>query len=88
MDEYSGKRVIDGMVCSRLTCSSRVNTSKGAQNGSSEKGKSLKPSIQSSSAGKEAVGSSSRTFSKTSSPGKPLIKPRKKIIISVRDRFI
>ncbi|XP_047164300.1 probable E3 ubiquitin-protein ligase HIP1 isoform X1 [Vigna umbellata] len=101
MDEYSGKRAIDGMViprkgvshvfrdtanakdrngqvCSRLTCSSRVNTSKGAQIGSSEKGKSLKPSIQSSSAGKEAVGSSSRTFPKTSSPGKPLIKPRKK----------
>ncbi|TKY74636.1 E3 ubiquitin-protein ligase HIP1 [Spatholobus suberectus] len=100
MDEYSGKRAIDGVVvprkgtghvfrdtanardrngqvCSRLTCSSRVNSPKGAQIGSSEKGKSLKLSIQSSSGGKEAIGSSSRTFSKTSSPGKPLIKPRK-----------
>ncbi|RDX58008.1 putative E3 ubiquitin-protein ligase HIP1, partial [Mucuna pruriens] len=100
MDEYSGKRAIDGVVvprkgmghvfrdtanardrngqvCSRLTCSSRVNSPKGAQIGSSEKGKSLKPSIQSSSAGKEAIGSSSRTFSKASSPGKPLIKPRR-----------
>ncbi|CAJ1973809.1 unnamed protein product [Sphenostylis stenocarpa] len=67
----------NGQVCSRLTCSSKVNSSKGAQIGSSEKGKSLKPSIQSSSAGKEAVGSSSRTFPKTSSPGKPLTKPRK-----------
>ncbi|KAK7410318.1 hypothetical protein VNO78_01018 [Psophocarpus tetragonolobus] len=100
MDEYSGKRAIDGVVvprkgmghvfrdtanardrngqvCSRITCSSRVNSPKGAQIGSSEKGKSLKPSIQSSSTGKEAIGSSSRTFSKTNSPGKPLIKPRK-----------
>ncbi|KAL5190136.1 putative E3 ubiquitin-protein ligase HIP1 [Glycine soja] len=67
----------NGQVCSRITCSSRVNTPKGAQIGSSEKGKSLKPSIQSSSAGKEAIGSSSRTFFKTNSPGKPLIKPRK-----------
>lgn len=99
MDEYSGKRAIDGVVvprkgmghvfrdnantrdrngqvCSRVTCSSRVNTPKGSQIGSSEKGKSLKASIQYS-GGKEAIGSSSRTFSKTSSPGKPLIKPRK-----------
>lgn len=67
----------NGQVCSRLTCSSRVNSPKGAQIGSSEKGKSLKTSMQSSSAGKEAIGSSSRTFSKTSTPGKPLIKPRK-----------
>ena len=67
----------NGQVCSRITCSSRVNTPKGTQIGSCEKGKSLKPSIQSSSAGKEAIGSSSRTCSKTSSPGKPPVKPRK-----------
>ncbi|XP_061346180.1 E3 ubiquitin-protein ligase MBR2 [Gastrolobium bilobum] len=102
MDEYSGKRAIDGVVvpkkgmghvfrdtantrdrngqvCSRLGCSSRVNSPKGAQIGSSEKGKSLRPSIRSSSSGKEAIGSSSRTFSGASNPGKPLIKPRKTI---------
>lgn len=67
----------NGQVCSRLGCSSRVNSPKGAQIGSSEKGKSLRPSIRSSSSGKEAIGSSSRTFSGTSNPGKPLVKPRK-----------
>ncbi|XP_027354849.1 E3 ubiquitin-protein ligase MBR2-like isoform X1 [Abrus precatorius] len=96
MDEYSGKRAIDGVVvprkgmthvfretgntrdrngqvCSRVTCSSRINSSKSS---SSEKGKSLKPSTRSSSSGKEAIGSSSRTFSGTSSP---VIKPRKSL---------
>ncbi|KAL2346842.1 hypothetical protein Fmac_000842 [Flemingia macrophylla] len=67
----------NGQVCSRLSCSSRVNSPKGAQIGSSVKGKSLKTSIQSSSAGKEAIGSSSRTFSKTSRQGIPLIKAQK-----------
>ncbi|KAJ1420128.1 Zinc finger, RING-type [Sesbania bispinosa] len=100
MDEYSGKRAIDGVVvprkgmghvfrdtantrdrngqvCSRLGCSSRVNSPKGAQIGSSEKGKSSRSSIRSSPNGKEAVGSSSRTFSRTSNPGKPLKKAQK-----------
>ena len=41
----------NAQVCSHITCSSRVNTPKGTQIGSCEKGKSLKPSILSSSAG-------------------------------------
>ncbi|KAK7351435.1 hypothetical protein VNO77_10903 [Canavalia gladiata] len=68
----------NGQVCSRVTCSSRVNSPKSSQIGSSEKGKSLRPSTRSSN-GKEAIGSSSRTFSGTSSPGKPLIKPLKSL---------
>ncbi|XP_027354852.1 E3 ubiquitin-protein ligase MBR2-like isoform X3 [Abrus precatorius] len=63
--ETGNTRDRNGNVCSRHTCSSRVNTPK---SGSSEKGKSLKPSKRSSSSGKEAIGSTSRTFSKTSSP--------------------
>lgn len=98
MDEYSGKRGIDGVVvprkgmgvefrdtantrdrngqiCSRLGCSSKANPPKVAQVGSSEKGKSLRPSMRSS--GKEVIGSSSRA---TSSPGKPLTEPQKTLI--------
>ena len=67
----------NGQVCSRLGCSSKVNSPKGAQIGSSEKGKSLRPSSRSSSSGKEAIGISSRTFSGNSNSGKSLIKPRK-----------
>ncbi|OIV96530.1 hypothetical protein TanjilG_07922 [Lupinus angustifolius] len=67
----------NSQACSRLGCSRRVNSPKGAQVGSSEKGKSLKPSTRSSASGKEAIGSSSRTFTGTSSPGKPLLRPRK-----------
>lgn len=69
----------NGQVCSRLGCSSKVNSSKGAQIGSSEKGKSLRPSFRFSSNGKETIGSSSRTFSGSSSPGKPHRKPQKKL---------
>ncbi|TKY58234.1 E3 ubiquitin-protein ligase HIP1 [Spatholobus suberectus] len=64
----------NGQICSRLGCSSRANLPKVAQVRSSEKGKSLRPSLQSSSHSKEAIGSSSRT---TSNPGKRLIEPRK-----------
>ncbi|KAL2584161.1 hypothetical protein AAZX31_14G122200 [Glycine max] len=97
MDEYSGKRGVDGMVfprkgmshvfrdtantrdrnrqiCSRLGCSSRANLPKVAQVRCSEKGKSLRPSYQSSSSSKGAIGSSSRT---TSNPAKRLLEPRK-----------
>ncbi|KAL1300896.1 hypothetical protein AAHE18_18G214400 [Arachis hypogaea] len=100
MDDYSGKRAIDGVVvpkkgmghlfrdsantrdrngqvCSRLGCSSKVNSPKGSQIGSSEKGKSLKTSFRTTSSGKEAIGSSSRTFTGNNNSGKSLIKPRK-----------
>ncbi|KAK2392260.1 hypothetical protein P8452_29196 [Trifolium repens] len=100
MDEYSGKRAVDGVlvprkgmgsmlkdtantrdrngqVCSRLGCSSKVNSSKGSQIGSSEKGKSLRPSFRFSSNGKETIGSSSKNFSGSSNPGKPHRKPQK-----------
>ncbi|KAL1346749.1 hypothetical protein HN51_020314 [Arachis hypogaea] len=100
MDDYSGKRAIDGVVvpkkgmghlfrdsantrdrngqvCSRLGCSSKVNSPKGSQIGSSEKGKSLRTSFRTTSSGKEAIGSSSRTFTGNNNSGKSLIKPRK-----------
>ncbi|KAE9609187.1 putative transcription factor C2H2 family [Lupinus albus] len=67
----------NSQACSRLGCSRRVNSPKGAQVGSSEKGKSLKPSTRSSATGKEAIGSSSRAITGTSSPGKPLLRPQK-----------
>ncbi|OIV97773.1 hypothetical protein TanjilG_12530 [Lupinus angustifolius] len=67
----------NGQACSRVGCSSRVNSPKGSQTGSSEKGKSLRPSPRSFSGGKETNGSSSRTFSGTSNPGKPILRPRK-----------
>ncbi|KAE9587004.1 hypothetical protein Lal_00004943 [Lupinus albus] len=67
----------NGQACSRLGCCSRVNSPKGAQIGSSEKGKSLRPSTRPSSSGKEAMGSSSRTFTGTSNPGKTFLMPRK-----------
>ncbi|KAE9603747.1 hypothetical protein Lal_00001745 [Lupinus albus] len=67
----------NGQACSRLNCSSRVNSPKGSQLGSSEKGKSLRRSTQSFSNGNEANGSSSRTFSGTSNPRKPILRPRK-----------
>lgn len=71
----------NGQVCSRLGCSSRVNSPKGAQIGSSEKGKSLRPSFRYSSTGKETIGSSSKTFSGSSNPRKPLKKPQKTLPI-------
>ncbi|KAG4379195.1 hypothetical protein GLYMA_17G198300v4 [Glycine max] len=64
----------NGQICSRLGCSSRANLPKVAHVRSSEKGKSLRPSFQSSSSSKDAIGSSSRT---TSYPAKRLIEPRK-----------
>ncbi|KAI4337420.1 hypothetical protein L6164_015841 [Bauhinia variegata] len=67
----------NGQVCSRLGCSSRVNTPKGAQIGYSEKGKSLRSSVRPSSKGKEAIGSSSRTVSGTNNPEKSLTESRK-----------
>ncbi|MED6204969.1 hypothetical protein PIB30_013736 [Stylosanthes scabra] len=100
MDDYSGKRAIDGVVvprkgmghlfrdsantrdrngqvCSRLGCSSKVNSTKGSQIGSSEKGKSLRTSFRATSGGKEAIGSSSRTFTGNNNSGKSHTKPRK-----------
>ncbi|XP_054798370.1 probable E3 ubiquitin-protein ligase RHG1A [Prosopis cineraria] len=99
MDDYSGKRAVDGVVvpkkgmahvlrdsanardrngqfCSRPGCSSRVNSSKGAQIGSSEKGKSSRPSIRPSSR-KEAIGSSSRALPGSCNLGKSLTEPQK-----------
>lgn len=64
----------NGQICSRLGRSSTANTPKVAQVRSSEKGKSLRPSMQSFSSGKEVIGSSRRT---TTNPAKPLIEPRK-----------
>ncbi|KAK7320742.1 hypothetical protein VNO77_30499 [Canavalia gladiata] len=64
----------DGQICSQLGSSSRANHPKVAQVRSSEKGKSLRPSIQSPSSSKGKIGSSSRI---TSNPGKLLMDPRK-----------
>lgn len=67
----------NGQLCSRINCSSRVYSPKGAQIGSSRKGKTLKPSIQSSSSGKEANGTSSSNLRETNNPGKSIKAPRK-----------
>ncbi|XP_019438355.1 PREDICTED: probable E3 ubiquitin-protein ligase RHG1A isoform X2 [Lupinus angustifolius] len=73
----------NGQACNRLGCSSRVSSPKGAQIGSSEKGKSLRHSTRSSSSVKEAMGSSSRTFTGTSNPGKTFRRPRKTLFSQV-----
>lgn len=78
--DTANTRERNGQVCSRVGCSSRVNSPNGAQIGSSEKGKSLRSSIRSSSNGKEAIGSSSRTFSGTSNKGKSQKKPQKTLL--------
>jgi hypothetical protein len=61
-------------ICSRVGCSSTANPPKVAQVRSSEKGKSSRPSMQSTSSGKEVIGSSRRT---ATNPAKPFIKPRR-----------
>ncbi|KAK2453048.1 RING/U-box superfamily protein [Trifolium repens] len=66
-------------ICSRVGCSSTANPPKVAQVRSSEKGKSSRPSMQSTSSGKEVIGSSRRT---ATNPAKPLIKPRKTLTSS------
>ncbi|KAF5456585.1 hypothetical protein F2P56_026052 [Juglans regia] len=101
MDEYSGKRAVDGIVvsrkgsghvlrdnannrdpnaqfCNRLGCSGRLN-SRGSQNGCSEKAKSSRPSLRSSSSGKEIIGSSSRTCLTIGNGRKSTMEPRRKI---------
>lgn len=102
MDEYSGKRAVDGIVvprkgsglvlrdnannrdnnaqfCNRTGCSGRLSSTRGAQNGCSEKGKSSRPLFRSSSSGKEIIGSSSRTYSAISKGRKPVTEPQKKL---------
>lgn len=97
MDEYSGKRGIDGVVvprkglglvfsdtannrdrngqiCSRLGSSSTANPPKVSQAKYSDKGKSLKPSMRSSSSGKKIIGGSSRS---TTNTGKSFTEPQK-----------
>lgn len=64
----------NGHICSRLGSSSKANPPKVSQVKSSEKGKSLKPSMRSSSSGKELIGGSSRS---TTNAGKPLTEPQK-----------
>lgn len=84
-DTSNNPRDRNGQICSRVGCSSKVNCPKGAQIGSSEKGKSLRPSLRSSSIsnGKEAIGNSSRNFSGSSNPGKPLKKPQKSLLSQI-----
>ncbi|XP_028802380.1 E3 ubiquitin-protein ligase MBR2 [Neltuma alba] len=65
-----------GQLCSRPNCSSRIHSSIVAENVSCRKGKSLRPSTQSSLSGKEAIGRSCRSFSGTSNPRKSLNVPR------------
>ncbi|CAJ1972200.1 unnamed protein product [Sphenostylis stenocarpa] len=65
-----------GQICSKLGCSSRANIPEVAQVRSSEKGKSLRPSFQSSSSRKETIGSFPRS---TSNPAKRIMEPRKKL---------
>ncbi|KAG6649438.1 hypothetical protein I3843_07G208400 [Carya illinoinensis] len=101
MDEYSGKRAVNGIVvsrkgsglvlrdnannrdpnaqfCNRLGCNGRLN-SRGSQNGCSEKAKSSRPSLRSSSSGKEIIGSSSRTCLMIGNGRKSTTEPRRKI---------
>lgn len=66
----------NGQFCSRPGCSSRVDSPKGVRFSSTEKGKSSRPPIRSSSC-KEPSGSSSRTSSGSNNHGKSLIEPRK-----------
>ncbi|PNX98897.1 zinc finger family protein [Trifolium pratense] len=66
-------------ICSRVGCSSTANPPKVAQVRPSEKGKSSRPSMQSTSSGKEVIGSSRRT---ATNPAKPLVKPRRTLTSS------
>ncbi|GAU15205.1 hypothetical protein TSUD_09430 [Trifolium subterraneum] len=66
-------------ICSRVGCSSTANPPKVAQVKSSEKVKSSRPSMQSTSSGKEVIGSSRRT---ATNPAKPLTKPRRTLTSS------
>ncbi|ESR63412.1 hypothetical protein CICLE_v10007897mg [Citrus x clementina] len=68
----------NAQICSRIGCSSRLNSMKGTQIGCSEKAKSSRPSFGSSSSGKEIIGSSSRTCSVLSKAGKSSTNPKKK----------
>ncbi|KAF5461539.1 hypothetical protein F2P56_017626 [Juglans regia] len=69
----------NGQSCNRLGCSGRLNSTRGSQNGCSEKPKSPRPSFRSSSSGKEKIGSSSRTCSTISNGRKYIPEPRKKL---------
>lgn len=68
----------NAQICSRIGCSSRLNSMKGTQIDCSEKAKSSRPSFRASSSGKEIIGSSSRTCSVLSNARKSSTNPRKK----------
>ncbi|BFG18680.1 hypothetical protein CerSpe_049540 [Prunus speciosa] len=62
--------------CSRLGCSGRLNTVKGAQ---IEKAKSSRPAFRSTSSGKEIIGSSSRSCIAVGNTRKSITEPCKKL---------
>lgn len=66
----------NAQVCSRLGCSGRLNSVKGAQ---IEKAKSSRPAFRSSSSGKEIVGSSSRSCISVGNSRKSIREPCKKL---------
>lgn len=76
--DASDSRDGNAQFCDRLGCSGRLNYMKGAQIGSSEKSKLLRPSFRSSS-GKEVIGSSSKTSSTASSVRKSFQGSRRKL---------
>ncbi|XP_023002307.1 E3 ubiquitin-protein ligase MBR2-like [Cucurbita maxima] len=60
--DTANNRDQDGKYCSRIGCSGRLNSPKGARSSYSEKLKSPLQSFRTSSSGKEIAGSSSRTY--------------------------
>ncbi|CAL8103040.1 unnamed protein product [Prunus armeniaca] len=66
----------NAQLCSRLGCSGRLNTVKGAQ---FEKAKSSRPAFRSTSSGKEIIGSSSRSCIAVGNTRKSITEPCKKL---------
>lgn len=66
----------NAQLCSRLGCSGRLNTVKGAQ---FEKAKSSRPAFRSTSSGKEIIGSSSRSCIAVGNTRKSITEPCRKL---------
>ncbi|GAB2285871.1 hypothetical protein Dimus_020307 [Dionaea muscipula] len=66
-------------ICSRMGCSSKLNSMKGPQIGSLEKAKSSRLSFRSCASGKEIMGSSSRQSKNVNTPKETSSESRKKL---------
>ncbi|GAB4854546.1 hypothetical protein Ancab_023127 [Ancistrocladus abbreviatus] len=69
----------NAQICSRIGCSSKLNSTEGTQIGCSDKAKSSRRSFRPSSSGKEIIGSSSRTSNYMNSPRKPCSDSHRKL---------